>query len=105
MPDAPLALRPGPPRWAHHLAHSVYKMPSRIHGAPALCLTLSRDALRRGPQRPVGDAWRPEFGTVGGDWAYLAHGPLPLGLCPWSAASGDGAHPVWSRTACLFSGR
>src|SRR5262249_51164830 len=105
VPDATLALCPPPCAWDHHLASPVYDVSRGVHRAPALRLTLSRDALRRGPQRPVSHPRRPQFGAVCGDRAYLAHGPLPPRLCPWSAESGYGAHPVWSRTACLFSGR
>src|SRR5499426_764366 len=82
-------------RWSHPLAHPVYKVQNRVHGPPAFRPSLSLDATRGGPRCPVGDAWRAEFGTMCGDWAYLAHGPLPPRLCVWPPESGHRADPVW----------
>src|SRR5215471_2221249 len=96
VPDPSLALRPCPAGWAHHLAHPVHHVQSRLHGPPAFRPSLSLHAPRGGPRCPVGDAWRAEFGTVCGDWAYLAHGPLPPRLCVWPPESGHRADPVWS---------
>ena len=105
VPDAPLALCPCPPGWAHHLACPVHHVQSGVHGPAALRLALSPDAPGGGPRCPVGDAWRTQFGAVRGDLAYLAHGALSPGLCVWPPESGDGADPVWSAPARLFPGR
>ena len=102
--DPPLALRPCPPGWSHHLAHPVCEVQSGVHGPPALRLTLSLDAPRRRPQRPVGDAWGAEFGAVCGDWSYLAYGALPPRLCVWTLESGSRADPVRSAAASIFPG-
>src|SRR5215467_7205643 len=98
----PLPLCPCPAGWAHHLAYPVHHVQSRLHGPPAFRPSLSLHAPRGGPRCPVGDAWRAEFGTVCGDWAYLAHGPLPPRLCVWPPESGHRADPVWAAPARLF---
>src|SRR5215813_8916824 len=48
----------------HDLAASVHDVSCSVHDPSALHLTLSLSTPRRGSQRPVGDAWRPEFRAV-----------------------------------------
>lgn len=43
VPDAPLALFPGPSGWGLYLASPVHHVPSRVHGPPPLRLALSPD--------------------------------------------------------------
>ena len=41
---------------------------------------------------------------VGCDLPYLAHGPLPSGLCAGAAECGDGPDAVWAAAPHLFPG-
>src|SRR4029453_16796685 len=95
MPHTPFALCARPSGRGHDLAAPVHDVSCRVHDPPTLHLTLSLDAPRRGAQRPVGDAWRPQFGTVRGALSYFASGALPSGLCAGAAQSGDPADAVW----------
>src|SRR6266849_4491816 len=104
-PDPSLALCARPAGRSHHLAHPVYAVQSRVHGPPALRLTLSPDAPGGRPRCLTGNAWRAQFGTVRRHLPYLPHGPLSLGLCVWPPESGHGADPVWATPPHLFSGR
>src|SRR5712692_731016 len=78
----------------------------------AVCTVLPHFVLRYRQMRP--DVARNallatygglSLGTVRGALSPLPHGALPLALCPGAAECGDGADPVWSRAASLFSGR
>ena len=44
VPDAPLALRPCPAGWSHHLAPPVHHVSCGVHRPAALRLALSPDA-------------------------------------------------------------
>src|SRR5689334_10679712 len=105
MPDTPLPLCPCPPRWGHHLAYPVHAMPRRVHGPPALRLTLSRHATGGGPQGFVGDAWWTQFRVVCRHLPSLPYDPLSLGLCVWLPQSGHGADAVWTPPALLCLSR
>src|SRR5215813_13600168 len=103
--DPPLALCARPPGWGHHLAAPVHDVPRRLHGPPALRLTLSRHATGGGPQGFVGDAWGAQCGVVRRHLPYLSHGPLSLGLCVWLPESGHHADAVWTAPALLCPSR
>src|SRR6266511_4511850 len=104
MPDAPLALCPGPSGRAHHLASPVHDVSRGVHRAPALRLALSPDVPGGGPQRLASLAWRIEFGALRGDWSYLADGPLSCHLCVRPSESGGCGYPVSSAAAHVCPG-
>src|SRR5215211_8211692 len=96
VPDPPLPLHPGPLGWSHHLASAVHDLQSRVHRPATLRLALSPDATRGGARCLVGHTRWSRFGAVCGDRAYLAHGPLPGGLCARPSEYHSGADTVWS---------
>src|SRR5215831_1657499 len=104
-PTRPFALCACPSGRGHDLAAPVHDVSCRVHDPPTLHLTLSLDAPRRGAQHPVGDAWRPQFGTVRGALSYFASGALPSGLCAGAAQSGDRADAMRTSLAHLLLGR
>src|SRR5262249_39548740 len=59
----------------------VYNVQSGVHCPPSLRHTLSLDAPRRGPQRPISHPWRTEFRAVRGDVSHFADGTLSPRLC------------------------
>src|SRR6266849_6444127 len=78
----------------------------------AVCTVLPHFVLRYRQMRPevarnvvLATYGGLSLGTVRGALSPLPHGALPLALCPGAAECGDGADPVWSRAASLFSGR
>src|SRR5712691_6559966 len=64
VPGPPLALRPGPSGWAHHLASPMYDVQSGVHGPAALRLTLTPDATRGGSRCPHGHTRWSQFGAM-----------------------------------------
>src|SRR5215467_14261649 len=102
LSDPALALCPCAPRWRHHLAHPVHHLSCGVHGPAPLHLALSSDASRGGPQRPLGDAWGVEFGTVRRHLPYLPHGAVSSRLRTRPPESDHGAHPVWAAAASVF---
>src|SRR5262252_7248313 len=105
LPHTPLPLCPYPLGRAHYLAAPVHDVSRRLHGPPALRLTLSFHATGGGPQGFVGDAWWTQFGVVCRHLPYLPHGPLSLGLRVWLPESGHGADTMWITPALLCPGR
>src|SRR5712691_4844551 len=102
VPDPPLALRPGPAGWTHHLASPMYDVPSGVYGAPPLRLALPPDAPGGGPGCAVSDARGAEFGALRGPLPYLAHGTLSPRLCVRPPQSGHGFDPVWTVLPTYF---